>query len=503
MDLSHYRDRSIKYYLHPQHYLRTKQHTHHDALPYDASMIAQDIATWLSQLDPSAQFTHIPSLDAKPNEADCHEPLSPPESRDTDTETQPRRKRNSLMMPEDSHRTPKRPRLTGEIGDHGRDLDRDVDETPRASSSQHTRRKRTPHRRLRAASPAHSLPSRSESESTSISHVSGRSSPSKQIAALELNADGIETRVMALTDASMTLSLRRLLTEIDKCSNCLRILSEDLRAEITKRKQQEEFGEFSAVEDFAYVDTQARDQLGPTPSLEEVADLVEDAGQCQATMQNEAGWNMMVHYPVLRKAVYGRQKYNQLVGVAPCTTARIIKEYLPIKSQPKMVDFCLYLNPDNDLSPASPVNAIRQLRQVLPCNVMNHTDYLSFRNCPIAVSIETKKRGTGREDAELQVGTWHAAQWNFLQDRVAETGGSLDGLDFLPAVVIQGHEWNFVATTREGRKTVLWLEKHFGSTTSSLGVYKIVWALQRLARWSEDVFWPWYKSNVLGGQQSI
>ncbi|KAH7007652.1 hypothetical protein EDB80DRAFT_718936 [Ilyonectria destructans] len=53
-------------------------------------------------------------------------------------------------------------------------------------------------------------------------------------------------------------------------------------------------------------------------------------------------------------------------------------------------------------------------------------------------------------------------------------GGLLDGLDFLPAVVIQGYELNFVATICEGRRTVLWLEKYFRLTTSSLGIYKIV-----------------------------
>jgi hypothetical protein len=138
----------------------------------------------------------------------------------------------------------------------------------------------------------------------------------------------------------------------------------------------------------------------------------------------------------------------------------------------------------------------------LPCGVINHTDFLPLRNRPVVVGIETKKRGGGDQtEAELQIGTWHAAQWKMLAqlvDDVRGGGGRLDTLPFLPAVLVCGHEWSFAATTREGRKTILWLEKGFGSTTSPLGVYKTVWGLQRIARWAAEVYWPWFRDNVLG-----
>jgi hypothetical protein len=54
--------------------------------------------------------------------------------------------------------------------------------------------------------------------------------------------------------------------------------------------------------------------------------------------------------------------------------------------------------------------------------------------------------------------------------------------------LVSGYEWSFVATTREGRKTILWLEKGLGSATSPLRVYKTVWGLQRIARWAAEVF---------------
>lgn len=138
-------------------------------------------------------------------------------------------------------------------------------------------------------------------------------------------------------------------------------------------------------------------------------------------------------------------------------------------------------------------------RRIIRWNVINHTDFAPFRNRPIAVSIETKMRGGAQPaTAELQLGIWHSAQWKLLEDLVARSGGSFDGLPFLPAVVVQGHEWSFAATTREERHTVLWLERGFGSSSSLLGVYKTVWGLQRLTQWASDVYWPWFKRNALG-----
>ncbi len=145
--------------------------------------------------------------------------------------------------------------------------------------------------------------------------------------------------------------------------------------------------------------------------------------------------------------------------------------------------------------------AIHSLRRSLQCGVINHTDFLPLRRRPIVISIETKKRGGDQEEAELQIGTWHAAQWKWLSRLSADAGGSLEALPFLPALVVNGHEWSFAATTRDQQRTILWLDRSFGSTTSALGVYKIVWGLQRLARWAEDTYWPWFKANILHGRE--
>ncbi|KAF4986316.1 hypothetical protein FDECE_16016 [Fusarium decemcellulare] len=345
----------------------------------------------------------------------------------------------------------------------------DPNRTPKASSSQRPRH-------LGTASPTTSLPAPTASDTQSS--ASGRSSPSKQLASLEIGTDGVEQRKLSLADPSLPLALSELLLELQSCSSSgVGIVSSDLRADIKEEAKTD--ASFRVFMDHMFAAPADRDRLGPTPTLREATRLVREAAECQVSRQNESGWNMMVHHPLLYTSIYGLQRQqNQLVGFAPCTTAKVIREYLPATSQAKMVDFCVFLDPTADDAACA---AIQTLRRALPFNVINH---LTLHRSP--------------ETAELQLGTWHSGQWRFLERLVAWSGGSFDGLPFLPAVVVQGHEWSFAATTREGHKTVLWLEHPFGSTSDVVGVYKTVWCLQRLSRWASEVYWPWFRANGLG-----
>lgn len=149
----------------------------------------------------------------------------------------------------------------------------------------------------------------------------------------------------------------------------------------------------------------------------------------------------------------------------------------------KKVDFCLHIEPGNGRGEdgTSAPRAIEALAQHLPENSINHTDFEPLLGLPVTACIETKKPDAGQSatEAKLQVGTWHAAQWKLLERLVRqrqqqqkirgqnkETDSSSDGCNdaaepsslplptFLPAIIISGHDWSLVATTREGRKTV-------------------------------------------------
>ncbi|KAF5021015.1 hypothetical protein F66182_6946 [Fusarium sp. NRRL 66182] len=352
------------------------------------------------------------------------------------------------------------------------------------------------------ASSSTSLPPSQSSHSEAASQTSGRSSPSKQLqlAGLEIDPNGFKRHALDLKNPELPPALRSMLLELQNCKGSgLGVVSNHWQQDIMERASQD--AEFCVFLPHMFVPAGERDQLGPTPSPDEAMFLAQKTNQCDTTSQNEAGWNMMVHYPLLDRAIYGPQiqRRSQLVGFAPCTTAKIIREYHSVATQPKMIDFCTFLNPVPDIDPVAS-EAVEKVRGLLPLKVVNHTAFDPLRDCPIAISIETKApdKAAASGAISLQLGTWHAAQWHFLEDLVALSGGSFDSLPYLPAIIVQGHQWSFAATTRTGKKNKLWLSYEFGDTSDVLGVYKTVWGVQRLCQWTEQVYWPWYRANALG-----
>lgn len=204
------------------------------------------------------------------------------------------------------------------------------------------------------------------------------------------------------------------------------------------------------------------------------------------------------------------------------------------------------------------VLAIDRLCHELPCNVFNFTEFVPLERQPIALSIETKKPGEGWEGARLQLGVWQMAHWCFLsylielqeakrearreqatkdarEAREAEAqqeagvilergdmqhsaqslslrekqpGTSpLEAVDksrspfrlpeFLPGIIIQGHQWDLVITTLDGTKTKFWHKLPMGNTLDTKGIYKLVYSLQILRSWVEKSYWPWLKELIL------
>ncbi|RSL55533.1 hypothetical protein CEP53_007074 [Fusarium sp. AF-6] len=73
--------------------------------------------------------------------------------------------------------------------------------------------------------------------------------------------------------------------------------------------------------------------------------LVERAGQCHHLQYDEAGWNNLVHTPLL-DAVFNNEDPNetQLIHFSPCMTASVSSRfhYFPIPAT--KVDYVLYLD---------------------------------------------------------------------------------------------------------------------------------------------------------------
>lgn len=176
----------------------------------------------------------------------------------------------------------------------------------------------------------------------------------------------------------------------------------------------------------------------------------------------------------------------------PCSlSAGLIAQYKPKDAPSKMVDFCLAIQPN-----AEDQRLIDSVRRIRPGESINHTDWGRLRKHPIAVSIETKRFGDQFDAALLQIATWHSSQWRSLRwgDK------SLPSIEFLPGIIIQGHDWEFIATTMgaDGVATIFKPPLQIGNTRSEEGIYKLLISLQQLKRWAEESYWPAFEADVLG-----
>ncbi|KAK6206226.1 hypothetical protein QIS74_13645 [Colletotrichum tabaci] len=253
----------------------------------------------------------------------------------------------------------------------------------------------------------------------------------------------------------------------------------------------------------------SRDELGPTPSTQRVKRIWSDAEDCQTFQHIEGQWNCAVHYPVLQTAL----GHLDRIGFCNCTGAQIIPDFTRASKSAhhnKRVDFCVYVTDDPDL--------LEQRALATPYKSVNHTELSSLLHRPIVLSIETKLTGHDLTEAMNQISAWLVAQWDYLDYLInsvspaststSETQGTAStrrstaaeaGLAFLPGLVAQGHDWYFIAITRdEDGLTRQWSKILIGTTETTAGIYSLIAVLQTLARWVEDDFYPWYRRSILG-----
>ncbi|CCF32510.1 hypothetical protein CH063_04886 [Colletotrichum higginsianum] len=251
-----------------------------------------------------------------------------------------------------------------------------------------------------------------------------------------------------------------------------------------------------------FEDTSEPQRYGPIPPVRSLRAAVRNSSKFASQRASEPMWNTEVHAHLLRLALRPdlEDVDNGLVNFTVATTART-HHLLHNGGPSKMIDFAMYIDTevvqDMHLS-----QRIKELRQKFPSNAVNSTPYHFLRNKPISVTIETK-RSDGLEQAVLQIGIWQAAHWAYLDRIASKKGATLDGLEFLPGLVVSGADWYFVASTREGQRTAcppsptLWEKQPIGSTQSLVGTYKVIRTIQYLAWWSAEVYWPWFMSTIL------
>jgi hypothetical protein len=256
--------------------------------------------------------------------------------------------------------------------------------------------------------------------------------------------------------------------------------------------------------------------VGSHLSPEDVDEILADAERCFKMDHDEGVSNVEVHQYLLKK-VLRRSGSSHLVDFTLCTTAPIIRDYLPPHTAEKRVDFCLFIDPSCDPSYKP---RIETLARSLPEMSTSHTSYGPLRARPTTVSLETKRPGNDFDGAILQISVWQSAHWVMLRSLLGRAwpgkqacglsrkdyaNKGLGELGALHGIVIQGHDWIYVATSpefvneegRESTRTQLWLYEPIGRTNTAFGVHKVSAFLEFLKTWSTQTYWPWYKRYFL------
>ncbi|KAL6399375.1 hypothetical protein AUP68_17921 [Ilyonectria robusta] len=475
----------------------------------------EDAPVWSPQLPPSPQKQTQPLLDCsrkrkydRPSSAGhLAHPTPPPDSPISHDD---REKYSSIEMPSSKKRKtgPGTPTTLPSTTDgYGQDEDdnNDNNDANNRMGDEYDQTPRPPRRR-HVPSDASSLSSATRS-STSTSGLSGASSPRKRLAAMALSDCGVQIR--AMSDPSLLPpSLAAIRAKLMLCARGRGILGASAKDSLSAGQMLHPDMEILQTDPEFYFSS-SRDELGSTPSPQDVLYLLECAADCLRLDRSEPAWNNEVHFPLLSLALRPRvigSVFKRLIKVTTCSTASLIKEYRTLHAPHKKIDFCVYIDAQYDSDGGKMASHIDTLRARLPLLSINPTDDLPLLCHPIAIPIETKRPGEGLDTANLQVATWLSSHFVFLQ-RLVDAGSllpsdddqpvpSLNDIGFLPGLIVQGNMWTFVAATREGSRTVIWSGTTIGSTGDIFGIYQIVTALQMLRSWVNTVYWPWLRRVI-------
>ncbi|RGP63929.1 hypothetical protein FSPOR_8256 [Fusarium sporotrichioides] len=444
-----------------------------------------EIESWIQNIDPSSK--HI----AQKAEATKQEP------------SLKRRRLNTLTL--DASQSEKNMDCTRSLSS-SKHAQSDNFETPRP-----TRRIRTPRTESGTSLPF---------TQSGASQQSELSSPTEQLRALHLHNKGVVAKQLsAFHDKPATLEA--LLDKIDLVSSGIGILPTS-HVSLFSHLDRETYSDFKWTQNpvlSKFLFSNDRDEIGHTPQPATVQWILQEAAFCDSKGCSKTDWNAEVHHRVLEAALRPLQgpRRDQFLDFRLSTTASIINEY-HVTPASKKVDFCMYINPQQDKR-AEVVEIIETIRDILPMGTFNHANLAPLSDNPIAVSIETMKTtGEGWENARLQMEVWMAAHWQFLRQLLEMRQHAADKLsvlrsragemsfcsdkiwdlpEFIPGIIIQGHDWHLIVTTADGERTIFWQKKTLGDTSSSKGIYQIIYNLQLLRQWAQDEYWKWLKDLLL------
>ncbi|KAI3571065.1 hypothetical protein IWW34DRAFT_640034 [Fusarium oxysporum f. sp. albedinis] len=295
---------------------------------------------------------------------------------------------------------------------------------------------------------------------------------------------------------SMSRSISELFRDVNDVSRSISIIPQSIK--VALEQHLEDTMSLDRVHDWMFfADTGGIRDLDKSLSwasdrevLRRALRIADRSGHCSQMLSDESAWNNLVHSPLLDLFVNDMydSEDQELLDFMSCTTTNIDSAYHRFPDAASRVDYVLRFIPEHDPDFQTPSDVMA------PC--FNWTSDRLLQQYPLAFSIETKRYGGNTAKGEQQMGIWHAAQWEFLISRAGAEATSK--LDFLPGVVVQGHIWSLVMTTRSQATTTVLCSVEFGNTSSVIGVFQVMSGLRRVRKWSLDVLWPWYKEHLPG-----
>lgn len=374
------------------------------------------------------------------------------------------------------------------------------------SKKRHHEAPSDPDRTPKAKKSTHDSDNDSASQQSSNTGKSG-ASPRKQLAHLRLTTYPI--RQLKFSSPGMPQSLETFEDAITKFELGKNIIALSIKNDIDALSESNDHNRKllrNIIPEF-FDANDARDKLGRTPSPAKVLGVVKAAAKCDINGHPEANWNMMVHYTLLSLALDDEEDNDgdgiSTVEICPVTTAKILSDFKIPGVPLRQIDFCVAIRPNQQDSAI-----VKECCKLTIDNSINHTSFQPLLDKPIGLSLETKTPGAQWDQAVLQVSVWQAAQWRFLVYLARTCGYNADNYEdivallppFLPGIIIQGHDWNFVATTYDGKETTIWTTFRIGSTENALGVYRIICVLQYIRQWILTVYWTRLMTIMRGPQ---
>jgi hypothetical protein len=342
-------------------------------------------------------------------------------------------------------------------------------------------------------------PTRSESETFSSGDVAssrGRRarSPVKRMGDFKLSNTWVEMKEFGIPEYPIPTAAKMLCRDLRRINMGRGLIPRSIANEAMGYLEDIEF------DDLAFADIKEESiegSLGHEAMWTVVLDILEAARECRSLCLPEASWNSEVHSPLLRCALRGNWK-SQEVWYRDITTAQIQDtSLLPVVGagsntltmQAKMVDYALIIESSGVMQ-----SRILSTLRVEGKPSINHTNTEHIRFTPIAVSIETKRGAIDEDSANVQLSVWVSA--HFARLRQLSQGKAK--LPILPLVVIQGHDWKMMVAEAKGDGRIIILrDLRLGATDTVLGIYQLISSVRRLARWVNEEYKPWLESHAL------